>query len=166
MSRIVPLPKPAYASAGWSSPREHRAGNGQDRRREDRQRADHHREDRAGEDREQAPRLERSAPRAARSTTAPRPATAVAACATQRSGAAAVITRRACPVIATGSSTSAICCSVRIFFSRTSSMMPRPVFIASAASSVDALVADHRVQRRDGADAVLDVVAAARRGSP
>ena len=45
--------------------------------------------------------------------------------------------RPACPVIARGSSTSAICFSVRIFFSRTSSMMPRPVFIASAASSVD-----------------------------
>ena len=41
------------------------------------------------------------------------------------------------PVIATGSSTSAICASVRIFFSRISSRMPRPVLIASAASSVD-----------------------------
>ena len=40
------------------------------------------------------------------------------------------------PVIAAGSRTLAICSSVRIFFSRMSSRIPRPVFIASAASSV------------------------------
>ena len=43
---------------------------------------------------------------------------------------------RPCPVMAAGSRTFAICSSLRIFFSRSSSRIPRPVFIASAASSV------------------------------
>jgi len=54
-------------------------------------------------------------------------------------------------------STCAICSSVRILFSRMSSMMPRPVFMASAASSVD-LSYRSPIERRDGADAVVHVV--------
>ena len=53
------------------------------------------------------------------------------------------------PVMAAGLSTSAICSSLRIFFSRMSSMMPRPVFMASAASSVDFVVPDHGIEGRD-----------------
>ncbi len=47
------------------------------------------------------------------------------------------LTGRFWPVMASGLSTSLICASLRIFFARMISRMPFPVFMASAASSVD-----------------------------
>ena len=115
---------------------EHGRRESQHRRRENRQRTGHHRENRRGEDRKETPRLEsqvsgrRTPPQHRKEDRGRDPRG-------DRRAAAGIGHRRACPVIATGSSTSLICCSVRMCFSRTSSMMPRPVFMASAASSVD-----------------------------
>ena len=137
MSRIVPLAKPAVGVVGPKQAGQDGSRNREHRRRQDR-RAPRRRPRRSP--RRRARTAARPAPstrRAARSTTAPPPAPSSRFCATRVRRLAAVVTdepRRSSP---TGSSTSAICCSVRIFFSRTSSMMPRPVFIASAASSVE-----------------------------
>ena len=91
-----------------------------------------------GEDREQPPGLHGQLVGRRAPPQTPRRSTIVAALRHEGPAAGGRHHRDgACPVIATGSSTSAICWSVRIFFSRTSSMMPRPVFIASAASSVE-----------------------------
>ena len=146
MSRIVAVGEPGVRLGRLEQAGEHRGRDAPAPTPSESAARRHDREDRAGEDREQPPRLHASALRAAGSRPQrdrQRRGAARRRClrATMRVRAApsgVVVTRpRPCSRHARpGSSTSSICCSVRMCFSRTSSMMPRPVFSASAASSV------------------------------
>ena len=163
MSRIVPLREPGVGLRRRQQAGQHRGGDREHRRRQDRQRAD--------DDRRRS-RRRRARTAATPAASAPRAAAihqqrrargaAVAVRAPRASGAAAGSSSpaRPCPVIATGSSTSAICC-----FGEDLLLANQ---LEDAAAGLHrfgrelgrAVVADHRIERGDGADAVLDVVPA------